>query len=224
MANAYLSFIQHSELSTDDELLDGSLTGYAKDNASSWYYNTPNVNGNVLTGDSRGCGFGNNCNFGLVDGLAVNDTHNNGLLRRQKFVNKLNLEKTDVLGNFPINKLACKNYVENIDSGKYIYYDVVLRLKDLCPNLFNNLPMAQGLKFKILLTLKNNISFQFKKDDNCNFVYDFSTFSNGTSATNPLMLAASYNAIQAQTGLVFQGTGANAVTAAAAGSYAFTLH
>jgi hypothetical protein len=224
MTNAYLSFIQHSELSSEDEWLNGPLTGYAKDNASSWYYNTPTVaNTSVLTGDSRGCGIGNNCNFGLVDGLAVNDTHNSGLLRRQKFVNKYNAEKQAVLGNLDRNRPSCKNYVENLASGKYIYYDVVIRLKDLCPNLFSNLPMAKGMKFKIVLTLNNNITFEFKKDDAGNFVYNYQTFSNVTSATNPLMLSASYNKLTAQTGVKFQGTGANAVTAVEAGSYAFSL-
>lgn len=102
MTNAYLSFIQHSELSSEDEWLNGPLTGYAKDNSSSWYYSTTTAAGTVLTGDSRGCGIGNNCNFGLVNGLAVNDTHNDGFLRRQKFVNKYNQEKIDVLGSVAV--------------------------------------------------------------------------------------------------------------------------
>lgn len=89
LTNAYLSFIQHSELSLDDEFLNGPLTGYAKDNSSSWHYNTPtNPNGSALTagssilqGDSRGVGLGNNCNFKLVEGFNLNDTTNEGLLR-----------------------------------------------------------------------------------------------------------------------------------------------
>lgn len=225
MTNAYLSFIQHSELSSEDEWLNGPLTGYAKDNASSWYYHSSTKVGDVITGDSRGCGIGNNCNFGLVDGLAVNDTHNSGLLRRQKFVNKYNTEKVAILGDIARNKPSCKNYVETIASGKYIYYDVVIRLKDLCPNLFSNLPMAKGMKFKIVLTLNNNITFTFQKDDNGNFIYDTSKFSNVTSATNPLMLAASYNKIKAQTGGVFQPSAGNAnIDTNPTGNYCFAIN
>lgn len=114
--------------------------------------------------------------------------------------------------------------MENLASGKYIYYDVVLRLKDLCPNLFNNLPMAQGLKFKIVLTLNNNITFEFQKLANGNFSYDYSKFSNVTSATNPLMLSASYNSIVAQTGGDFQPSVANAnVDSNKTGNYCFNI-
>lgn len=223
LTNAYLSFIQHSELSSEDEWLNGPLTGYAKDNASSWYYNAPNVAGSVLTGDSRGVGLGNNCNFSLINGFQVNDTANEGFLERQKLVNKYNAEKQAVLGNADLNKVTCKSYVENLASGKYIYYDVIIRLKDLCPNLFNNLPMAMGMKFKIVLTLNNNVSFRFRKNAAGNFVYDYSSFSNVTSATNPLMLAASYNTIISQTGTEFIPTGANVNTASTAGSYGFAI-
>ena len=224
MTNAYLSFIQHSELSSDDEWLNGPLTGYAKDNSTSWYYNTPTIAGSVLTGDSRGCGLGNNCNFGLVDGLTINDTHNQGLLKRQKFINRYNNEKSAVLGDANANRPSGKSYVENLVTGKYIYYDVVLRLKDICPNLFNNLPMAMGMKLKLVLTLNNNISFKFKKNGDGKFVYDYSTFSNVTSATNPLMLSASYNKYAAQTGSAFTLTGnQGAITANTVGSYSFSL-
>jgi len=214
MLNSYLTFIQHSELSSDDEWLNSPLTGYCKDNSSSWYYNTPTVVNGVLTGDSRGCGIGNNNNFGLLSAFDKNDTHNEGFLKRQKLVNKIDAEKALVLGD-PLldrSKISAKSFIQNTAHGKFIYYDIVLRLKDACPNLFKNLKMTKGARLKITLTLNNNISFSFQKNANGNFVYNPSTFSNGTSETNPFMIASSYNKYRSQTGGRWQPTGANANT------------
>lgn len=237
LTNAYLSFIQHSELSSDDEWLNGPLTGYAKDSSGSWYRNAPTktgggawsqVDGSVsLTGDSRGVGLGNNCNFGLINPLDINESHNDGLLKRQRFVNKLTDEKRAVLGTLSKNKENCKSYVENLAAGKYIYYDIVLRLKDICPNLFNNLPMAMGLKFRITLTLNNNVSFRFIKKADGTFVYDPTTFANVTSQTNPLMVCASYNKFVSQTGGRFGASSANAnedLGANGTGNYVFKIN
>ena len=200
LTNAYLTFIQHSELSSDDEYLNGPLTGYAKDTSTSWYYNTPTVAGNILTGDSRGVGLGNNCNFKTLENLECNESSNEGLLKRQKFVNKYNTEKVSVLGNgYAQSQSSLKSYVANTPEAKYIYYDAVLRLKDICPNLFKNFPMAMGIKLKITLTLNNNISFRFQKLADGNFAYDKSSFQNVTSQTNPLMIAASFNPIMSST-------------------------
>ncbi|MFO0415045.1 MAG: hypothetical protein ACK50E_05275, partial [Bacteroidota bacterium] len=108
--------------------------------------------------------------------------------------------KVAVLGNESVNNHECKSYVSNQTDGKYYYYDVVLRLKDLCPHFFPNFPLAMGVKFKITLTLNNNVSFKFRKNATGVFVYDPADFSNVTSATNPLMISASYNRLVAQTG------------------------
>ena len=227
MTNAYLSFIQHSELSLDDEFLNGPLTGYAKDNSSSWYYNAPTVAANVLTGDSRGCGIGNNCNFSFIKGTSLNDTSNEGMYQRQKFINKS--ESTDrvaVYGNPATTSVrsTAKNFIQNTTMAKYIYYDCVLRLKDICPNLFKNLPMAKGMRLKITLTLNNNIGFSFSKNANGNFIYDFSTFQNVTSATNPIMISASYNTYTANTGTLFAPSTVNANVANNAGNYCYAAN
>jgi len=119
--------------------------------------------------------------YGLLNAVSTNDTFNEGLLRRQKLVNKYSDEKQAVLGGVAINKMEAKSYVDNSVAGaKYIYYDVVLRLKDLCPNFFQNFPLALGVKFKITLTLNNNISFQFRKIHTGYFIYDFQSFGNVT--------------------------------------------
>lgn len=223
MSNVYLSFIQHSEMSSEDEMLNMSLTGYAKDDSSSWYYNTPAVANGVLTGDSRGCGIGNNANFKLINAFDYNDVANEGLLKRQRLVGKLNAEKNAVLGNLNTTKEHQKNYIENLASGKYIYYDCVLRLKDLCPNLFKNFPLTQGVRLKITLTLNNNIEFQFRKNGAGNFVYDPASFINVSSATNPLMVASSYNPVVTQAGGNWQQTANDAGNANASGNFAFSL-
>lgn len=229
LTNAYLTFIQHSELSQDDEFLNSPLTGYCKDSSSSWYYKAATGTTSVLTGDSRGVGLGNNCNFSLVGAYDSNDSSNEGLLRRQKLISKYNDEKLGLIhGNTTAGVVNTSNFngksiVYNIDGGKYIYYDCYLRLKDICPNLFNNLPMALGLKLKITLTLNNNVSFKFKKNVDGNFIYDYSQFSNPTSATNPIMLAASYNSIVSQTGGTWTQTAANAGENIISGNYAFKI-
>jgi hypothetical protein len=197
LTNLYLSFIQHTEFGLDDEILNGPLTGYAKDSSSSWYYATPVSAGSLLTGDSRGVGIGNNCNSGDFS-LSRNETFNEGFLRRQKFFNKYTDGRGVVLGDMINNRSnvdVAKSYIENTDTGKYIYYDCVLRLRDLVPNFFNNLPMGLGMKLKITLTLNNNIDFEFRKNHEGKFVIDTTKFSNVSSATNPLMIASSYNVI-----------------------------
>ena len=227
LSNAYLTFIQHSELSTEDEVLNSPLHGYCKDSSTSWSYVPIGTDAN--TGDSRGVGLCNNSNFGLVNGLAINDTFNAGMLKRQKLINKYNDDKLLVLGNEDSNKNSSKSYVSNTDTGKYYYYDVVLRLKDLCPHFFPNFPLCTGVKFKITLTLNNNIGFNFKKNVAGKFVFDPSTFTNVTSATNPLMIASSYNPFFSQTGsnagftIAPDGTTASANVTQLAGNYQFSL-
>ena len=222
MVNSYLNFINHSEMSLDDEFLNAPLTGYAKDSSSSWYYNTPTtIAGTTLTGDSRGVGIGNNANFKFSDALNYNETSNFGMLNRQKLVNKYTAEKISVLGDLNTQKIAAKSYIENQADGKYIFYDVVIRLKDLCPNLFKNFPLTLGSKFKITLTLNNNIGFKFQKNNDGNFVYDYSSFSNVSSLTNPIMVAASYNIYQAQTGTNFESNDGTTNIANLSGNYCF---
>ena len=223
LTNAYLSFIQHSEFTKEDELLNAPLHGYCKDSSSSWSYVqgwTTEAKGNgekwttgtapaPVVGDSRGVGLCNNSNFGLINAVDTNDTYNEGMLNRQKLISKYNSNsKNLVLGGDNINRMASNSYISNTVGGKYIFYDVTIRLKDLCPNFFQNFPLALGVKFKITLTLNNNIEFKFRKNTAGNLIYDPSSFVNVTSPTNPLMIAASYNPIVTQAGGNFYPTGA----------------
>lgn len=193
LSNAYLTFIQHSELSYEDELLNALLHGYCKDSANSWSYEIgANVNG-VVTGTSRGAGICNNANMTFIHSTQHNDVWNEGMLRRQKLVNKYSTDKQAVLGNIARNKMEAKNYVDNDTDGKYYYYNVILRLKDLQLHFFPNFPLTMGTKFKITLILNNNVTFTFQKTLAGLLKFDTTKFSNVTSATNPLMIAASYN-------------------------------
>lgn len=221
--NAYLTFIQHSEMSLDDEFLNMPLTGYAKDDSSSWYRQAAVDNNGVLTGDSRGVGLGNNANFKLINAFNFNDVANEGLLKRQRLINKQDNEKSAVLGGLNTTKEHQKNVVENLPTGKYIYYDCVLRLKDMCPNLFKNFPLTQGVKLKITLTLNNNVEFQFRKNGAGNFVYEPALFTNVSSATNPLMIASSYNKITTQAGGDWQQTAVAAGAANTSGNFCFRV-
>jgi hypothetical protein len=231
LTNAYLNFIQHSELSTDDEFLNSPLTGYAKDDSSSWYYNTGRKpdgtaydasNTPEVLGDSRGVGLGNNCNFGIASCFDSNESFNSGLYKRQKLITKYNGEKTTLMGGVDNPSGNGKSFVLNTGTAKYIYYDCYLRLKDIVPNFFNNIPMSYGVKMKITLTLNNNISFSFKKNTDGNFLYNPNSFSNPTSATNPLMVAASYNKFKSQTGSNWISTAGGVNTPSTAGQYGFS--
>jgi hypothetical protein len=239
LTNAYLTFIQHSELTKEDESLNSPLHGYCKDSSSSWSYVTgrttdadngtvwtPGTATSVVRGDSRGVGLCNNSNFGLLNAVDTNDSYNEGMLKRQKLVNKINIDsqnKTAVLGTTAINRLDAKTYVTNTATGKYIFYDAIIRLKDLCPNFFQNFPLTLGVKFKITLTMNNNISFSFRKSQEGNFIYDPTTFVNVTSPTNPLMIASSYNPIITQAGGDHQptGTASNALVNNGTGNFSF---
>jgi hypothetical protein len=115
-----------------------------------------------------------------------------------------------VLGSLAINSQEAKYYIENVDGaqgGQYIYYTCFLRLTDLVPDLFTRFPMTKGVKFKITLTLNNNVSFQFQKNTAGALLFDRTKFNNVTSPINPLMLSASYNR-----NIFVSGTAINAIT------------
>lgn len=196
MTNAYLTFIQHSEFSAEDEMLNAPLHGYCKDSSSSWGY--------CENPTARGVGLVNNSNFGLIHPLTQNESFNEGFLKRQRLFNKYNDEKLLVLGTEERQRqYEAKSGVRTVTGaggGKYFLYDCIIRLKDLCPSFFGNFPMSMGIKFKITLTLNNNIEFQFGKSANGLLTFNQDDFRNLTSATNPIMIAASYNEFKAQTG------------------------
>jgi hypothetical protein len=192
LSNAYLIFRQHAELSNEDELLNAPLHGYCKDGSESWSFEA--------AASSKGIGLCNNANGSNAFSTDVNSTSNEGLRRRHALIQKLGAVngKALVLGDLNANKPEGKNFIENVDGivgvgGKYIYYTAFLRLIDLQPDLFTNFPMTKGIKFKITLTLNNNISFTFQKTAAGALTFNQANFSNVTSATNPLMLSASYN-------------------------------
>jgi hypothetical protein len=195
LSNAYLTFIQHSELSFEDELLNAPLHGYCKDSSQSWSYEAISATANGrMTGTAKGVGISNNSNASIYPSLNSNEAYNEGLVRRQQLINKFtNQKKTDILGTVDRNKQEAKSYIENQDGGKYIYYVATLRLQDIQPHFFPNFPLTQGVKFKITLTLNNNVTFKFQKNAAGRLIFNNDSFGNVTSPTNPLMIAASYD-------------------------------
>ena len=190
--NAYLSFIQHSTLSLDDEVLNGPMHGYSKDNSTSWTYKSAD--------SYMGRGLCNNANFKVLDAGSDNDVVNEGLLKRQKLFNKLSAEKQVVLGDINNSKKDDRNGINNThDIYKYYYYDCIIRLKDLCPNFFNNFPLTQNVKIRLTLTLNNNVSFSFTKagagTNASTMILDAGSFTNNTSLTNPLMIASDHTVV-----------------------------
>jgi hypothetical protein len=166
------------------------LHGYCKDGSESWSFHS--------AGNSRGIDLCNNVIGSNAFAVDINSTSNEGLRRRHALIQKLGAVngKDAVLGSLAINSQEAKNYIENEDGaqgGKYIYNTCFLRLTDLVPDLFTRFPMTKGVKFKITLTLNNNVSFQFQKNTAGALLFDPTKFNNVTSPTNPLLLSASYN-------------------------------
>lgn len=224
LSNAYLTFIQHSEMTSLDEELNLPLHGYAKDSSGSWSYNTgvENADKTIVTGNGQGVGLCNNSNFPeLLKSANTNESSNQGFLKRQQLINKYTSDKILVLGSETVNAMECKSYVKNATDGKYYYYDVVLRLKDLSPHFFPNFPLSAGVKFKITLTLNNNVSFKFGKDASGMMTFYKNTFANVSSATNPIMISSSYTVVATQAGGNFTPLDADENEATTSGNMSF---
>jgi hypothetical protein len=195
--NSYLTFKQHSEMSTEDEELNGPLLGYAKDSSTSWSYSA---------GESvAGRGIMNHFNPILkVNGGSNYEgaTENSGMVKRQgyfgKFQNANGKELVMISTDDEGRKKNCTNMIHNPDvNTKVIYYDCTIRLKDL--PFFQNLPPIRSGTLRINLTLNNNVSFTFQKLANGNVVYNPQSFANTSGLTNPLMISPSTTAVRMNT-------------------------
>eukprot|EP00604_Paraphysomonas_vestita_P000278 CAMPEP_0174826558 /NCGR_PEP_ID=MMETSP1107-20130205/44237_1 /TAXON_ID=36770 /ORGANISM="Paraphysomonas vestita, Strain GFlagA" /LENGTH=291 /DNA_ID=CAMNT_0016060009 /DNA_START=350 /DNA_END=1225 /DNA_ORIENTATION=+ len=158
LSNSYLIFRQHSELSYEDELLNAPLHGYCKDNSESWSFIAGTINNGIVTGTSKGAGICNNVNGTNAFAVDVNATSNEGLRRRHALIQKLGSVngKATILGDLEANKPEGKNYIENVDGangGKYIYYNIYLRLIDLVPDFFPNLVQMEENIFTTIFIL-----------------------------------------------------------------------
>lgn len=76
------------------------MHGYSKDNSTSWTFKEAD--------SSMGRGLSKNENFKVVDSGADNDVINEGLLKRQKYFDKISAEKQYVLDDVIKIKLMIK--------------------------------------------------------------------------------------------------------------------
>lgn len=185
--NAYLAFKLHTEMSSEDERLNGSLLHYAKDSSTSWGFN------DISGGEGRGL-FNNVTAVGSIPTSAhARELVNDGLMKRQSYFQRSteSAGKDLVYGNDDVfrNKLT-GNHIVNYSNAKVFYCDLMIRLRDL-PFFNGDVPMMRGANMKLTLTLNNNVSFNFKK--NADGAMSFSNFSNVSGLTNPFMVASNYH-------------------------------
>ncbi len=175
--NEYLIYKQHETMSEQDELLNGSTIGYAKDCSTSWYY-------------SDESGIGNNHSDAPTEQSAQNvQIQNDGLFRRQqefKSVSAHSMQKDVVLGGLTQLKEAGQCYIENFDTHRVMHYNAIVRLKDL--PVFQHCGLMKGANWRITMQL-NTCIFDVYKNDVGKMEFAPSTFSG--KQTNPVMVSQS---------------------------------
>jgi hypothetical protein len=191
--NNYLTFIQHTEMSNEDELLNGSLLGYARDSSTSWSYSS--------IASPFGHGICNNTNLLIGQDSVINkgDLSNSGLKNRQGYFH--NFQQADGKADiFNDTKKSALNVIENPanTNHKIYYYNCYIRLRDL--PFFKNLPLIRSGTLRITFTLNNNVSFQIVKGSLGDLTVLPNTFVNNSGLTNPIMISASYKNIRGATG------------------------
>ena len=194
--NTYLNFKLHSELSLQDEELNGPQIGYSKDTSTSWRYEA------AAAGSPYGRGLCNNANSNKkLDSCSefVGDLFNEGMRGRQNNYQRASVTplvipngRENIYGASVTNlnsrvRASGINTIEATPAYKVYYYDAILRLKDL--PFFAKLPLIRGCYMKITLNI-NQCIFKVTKDANGFLNFDPSSLSlqNGT---NPLMVSAS---------------------------------
>lgn len=190
--NQYMIFLQHTTLSSEDEKLNGSLLGYAKDSSTSWGYSA--------TASTQGQGLYNNSNpFIGVEAGSLNEGEiaNKGLIRRQKYISRFSTNGKSVVLGGDVKKQNL-NYVTAEGTNALVYYyTCYVRLSDL--PFFKEMKMMRGGVFRINMTLNNNVQFQFRKNSVGTLEYVAGSYINNSGKTNPLMLCASMDVIKTHT-------------------------
>jgi len=186
--NQYLIFKQHSEMSSEDEKLNGVFLGYAKDDSSTWgYTNVPSSEGDGLLNNF--VSVSQHLEGRISSGSKV---QNDGFAKRISYFNSIKGNGRDAILGDITEISGHMNYIENFDADtKYYYYNAYLRLRDL--PFFDKLPLIRSGTMRITMTLNNNVSFNVKKA--ATGVMTITNFVNNTSSTNPLMFASSYKTI-----------------------------
>lgn len=205
--NSYLIFKQHSEMSIQDEEINGPTIGYSKDSSTSWGY-YPKVGAGVATQTAPdGTGLCNNYNPSVAStgGLVCEgEIANEGMIKRQRYLNKIVHNGALINGRGKVLRETtddfratntAMNYIVDSATSKAIFYDVIIRLKDI--PFFQDFPLCKADKVKIILNLNNNIKFSFRKNALGAMIYEPNSFVNNSGMTNPLMISASHTAVVA---------------------------
>jgi hypothetical protein len=191
--NQYLIFKQHSEMSSEDEKLNGSLLGYAKDSSTTWGY--------VNAANSEGDGLLNNfVNLSVHPSKnleTMGQIENEGFVKRIGYFSKRTANgKNAILGGTDANMQGNMNYIDNATATRKVYYyNAYIRLRDL--PFFKEMPLIRSGTIRIRLTLNNNVQFKVSKTNTG--LFSVSDFVNNTSTTNPLMVSASYKSVRIPT-------------------------
>jgi hypothetical protein len=148
-----LVFKQHELFSEEDEVLNGSTIGYAKDSSESYYFN-----------DADGRGLFNNMNCNVVSSsVQIGNVCNTGFKKRQEVFRRVNASSLlqeqlfgpnldDIVKNL---QASGDNFVVNYDTHKVYYYNAIVRLKDL--PVFNKTKLMKGANWRITMTLNQCI-------------------------------------------------------------------
>ena len=158
--NQYLIFKQHTTMSKDDELLNGSTIGYNLDESSSWDY--------LDALGSAGEGIINN-RFSEIPipssienyGKQLNSA---GVKRDEVFCKTGGAGgRQKLLYGTDVTKLKDRNlnYVDNQATYKVYHYTAIIRLRDL-HDLFDKMPLVKGAQMKLTLNI-NQCYFQVTK-------------------------------------------------------------
>ena len=117
----YQNFIMHSEISQDEEYINGPNWGFAKDSNSYTYSNAPTPQGHVVTA------------IGDVGGLLnKNGITNAGARSRCGLYSAAYDGKTDLLGaTNTVIRNAGENYSEIVAGVKFYYYTCQIPLKHI---------------------------------------------------------------------------------------------
>lgn len=180
--NQYLIFKQHETFSEEDEEMNGSTIGYAKDSSDSYCYN---FNANQ--------GLFNNFN-GVEINTSVENSKmtNTGFKKRQSIFRRVAGDSSDQSKMFGSTvdsvestlKEAGENFVKNTAIYKVYYYNAIIRLKDL--PIFNKVGLMKGANWRITMTL-NQCIFNVTKNTAGELSFDQSTYTGRN--TNFLMVA-----------------------------------
>ena len=188
--NQYLIFKQHETFGEEDEILNGSTIGYAKDSSESYRFK-----------DVANQGLFNNFNGDEISSSLENcKITNSGMRKRQEVFRRVSEDTSQqsmLLGSTTEKvitnlKEAGENFVVNKGTHKEYHYNAIIRLKDL--PIFNKTGLMKGANWRITMTL-NQCIFEVKKSAGGQLTFEQSSFTGRN--TNFLMVSEKDRGVKA---------------------------